>query len=190
MGKRRRLNRKKVIEKAAAMTDEAGSVTAVSLTALAQALEIRPPSLYNHIASLDDLIDGLTLFGVQQLIADLRQASLGLVGREAVVALAHAYRRFAHEHPGLYPLTIRAPEPNKTELVALSQELVQMLLLLMASLGLQGDDAIHAIRGLRAVLHGFTSLEAAGGYKMALEQEESFRRLVDDYLDGVTRSKN
>ncbi|MCB9420537.1 MAG: WHG domain-containing protein [Ardenticatenaceae bacterium] len=190
MGKRRQLNREKVIEKAAVMADETGSVTAVSLTALAQALEIRPPSLYNHIASLDDLYDGLTLFGMQQLIADLRQASLGLVGREAVVALAHSYRRFAHEHPGLYPLTIRAPEPDKTELVALSQELVQMLLLLMASLGLQGDDAIHAIRGLRAVLHGFTSLEAAGGYKMALEQEESFRRLIDAYLDGVTRSKN
>lgn len=185
MVKRRRLNRERVIEKAATMADEAGSVTAVSLTALAEALEIRPPSLYNHIASLDDLYDGLTLFGAQQLITELRQASLGLVGREAIVALAHAYRRFAHEHPGLYPLTIRAPEPDKTELVALSQELIQMLLLLMASLGLQGDDAIHAIRGLRAVLHGFTSLEAAAGYKMALDREESFRRLVDAYLAGL-----
>lgn len=69
----------------------------------------------------------------------------------------------------------------------LAQDLLQMLLLVMASLGLGGDDAIHAIRGLRAVLHGFTSLEAVAGYKMALDREESFHRLVDAYLAGVTK---
>ena len=67
-------------------------------------------------------------------------------------------------------------------------ELLQMLLLLMASMGLQGDDAIHAIRGLRAILHGFISLEAAGGYKFPLDQEESYRHLINTYLDGLTRS--
>jgi hypothetical protein len=56
------------------------------------------------------------------------------------------------------------------------------LLLLTASSGLQGDEALHAIRGLRAILHGFVSLETAGGFKMALDQEESFRRLVSAYL--------
>lgn len=185
MAKRRWLNRELVIERAAAMVDEAGSVTAVSLTALAQALEIRPPSLYNHVASLDDLHYGLTVYGVGQLLARLRQAAQGQVGQAAIQAMAVAYRQFAHAHPGLYPLTIRAAEPSETELAALGQELVQLLLLTMGSLGLEGDDAIHAIRGLRAILHGFASLEAAGGYKMALDQEESFRRLVTAYLAGL-----
>lgn len=186
MPKRRRLNRELVIKKAAEMADEGGSPTAVSLTALAQALEIRPPSLYNHVASLEDLHYGIAMFTLRQLTTDLQQASLGLVGREAILAMADAYRNFVRSHPGIYPLTIRAPEPEKTGLVALSQELVQMLLLVMASLGLQGNDAIHAIRGLRAILHGFTSLEAADGYKMPLDQEESFHRLVNAYLDGLT----
>jgi AcrR family transcriptional regulator len=185
MAKRRRLNREKVVEKAAAMANEAGSVTAVSLTALAEALEIRPPSLYNHISSQEDLYYGMTLFGLQQLITDLRQVSLGLIGRDALMAMASAYRHFVHTHPGVYPLTICAPTSEQTELLRLSQEMIQMLLLVMASLGLQGDDAIHGIRGLRAILHGFASLEAAEGYKMALDQEESFRRLVSAYLDGL-----
>lgn len=167
------------------MADETGDVTAVSLTTLAQALEIRTPSLYNHVASLDDLHSGLAIYGLRQLIATLQQATQGLVGREAVVATAVAYRRFVQDHPGLYPLTIRAPEPEESELVALSQTLVQMMLLIMASLGLQGDDAIHAIRGLRAILHGFTSLERAGGYKMTLDQNESFHHLLDAYLRGL-----
>jgi AcrR family transcriptional regulator len=185
MPKRRWLNRELVIERAAQMADEAGSGTAVSLTTLAQSLEIRTPSLYNHVANLEDLQYGLTVYGVGLLLADLRQAAQGLVGQEAIVALATAYRQFAHAHPGLYPLVVRAPEPDEAELVALSQEMMQFLLLIMGSLGLQGDDAIHAIRGLRAILHGFTSLEAADGYKMALDQEDSFRRLVATYLAGL-----
>jgi AcrR family transcriptional regulator len=185
MAKRRRLNRELVIERAAAMADEAGSATAVSLTALAEALEIRPPSLYNHVASLGDLQYGLTVYGVSQLLARLRLAAQGQVGQAAILPIAAAYRQFAHEHPGIYPLTIRAADPGETELVVLGQELVQLFLFIMGSLGLQGDDAIHAIRGLRAILHGFASLEAAGGYKMALDQEESFRRLVTAYLAGL-----
>ena len=186
MPRRRRLNRDLVIEQAVALADAEGDVGAVSLTALAQALEIRPPSLYNHVASLEDLQQGMALCGLRRLLADLRQASQGLVGREAVVAIAAAYRQFAQRHPGIYPLTIRAPERDESELAALAQELLQMLLLVLASMGLQGDDAIHAIRGLRAIMHGFTSLEAADGYKMSLDREESFRRLVHTYLDGLT----
>lgn len=185
MSKRRWLNRQLVIERAAELVDEAGSVTAVSLTTLAQSLEIRTPSLYNHVANLEDLQNGLTVYGATLLLADLRQAVQGLVGQAAIMAVATAYRQFAHAHPGLYPLTIRAPEPDEAELVVLSQEMIQLLLLIMSSLGLQGDEAIHAIRGLRAILHGFTSLEAAGGYKMALDQEDSFRRLVSTYLAGL-----
>jgi len=185
MLKRRRLNREAVIEKAVALADETGAASAVSLTALAQALEVRPPSLYNHIDGLEDLQYGLAIYGLRQLLVELRQASLGLIGREALMAIAGAYRRFAHKHPGLYPLTIRAPEPDQLELVTLAQELLQMLLLLMASQGLQGDEALHAIRGLRAVLHGFVSLEAAGGFKMALDREESFDRLVSAYLEQL-----
>lgn len=188
MPRRRRLNRELVIEQAVALADAHGDVGSVSLTALAQALKIRPPSLYNHVSSLEDLQQGMALFGLRQLLADLRQASMGLVGREAVAAIAAAYRHFAQQHPGIYLLTIRAPEREESELVVLSQELVHLLLLVMASIGLQGDDAIHAIRGLRAILHGYTSLEVAGGYKMPLDREESFHRLINTYLDGLIRS--
>lgn len=185
MSKRRRLNRAQVIEQAAALADAAGNVQAVSLTALAAALAIRPPSLYNHVRSLDDLQAGLAGYALEQLLATLSEAARGRVGRDALEAMAHAYRQFAHDHPGLYPLSVRAPEPDETDRIALSDELVHWLLLIMASLGLQGEDALHAIRGFRAVLHGFVSLEAAEGYKLALDQDESFRRLVTVYLDGL-----
>ena len=187
MVKRRRLNRALVIEAAVHLVESAGSVTALSLTALAEALDVRPPSLYNHVTSLEDLHKGLALFGLRSLLDELRRAAFGLVGADAVRATATAYRRFVGLHPGIYPLLLRAPEPHEAELVSLSNELVGFMQLVLATMGLQGDEAIHAIRGLRAILHGFTSLEAGGGYKLDLDLEISFQRLVDSYLAGLTR---
>ncbi|MDX1612950.1 MAG: TetR-like C-terminal domain-containing protein [Candidatus Promineifilaceae bacterium] len=185
MAKKRRLNRTAVVEQAARMANAAGDPDAVTLTALAQALQVQTPSLYNHVAGLDDLRHALAAYGARQLIEALRAVTAGHIGRDALRAVAMTYREFAHQHPGLYPLTIRAPDLQQVELVALAQELLQMLLLILASCGLQGDEALHAVRGLRAVLHGFSSLEAAGGYKMALDRDESFDLLVTTYLDGL-----
>jgi AcrR family transcriptional regulator len=174
-----------VVERAVALANEAGSVEAVSLTALAQALDVRVPSLYNHVASLEDLQQGMALFGLRRLLDGLRGAAAGLVGREALLAMAEAYRGFARTYRGVYPLTIRAPKPEDRELGTAAQELLQLLLLVFASYGLQGEEALHAVRGLRAVLHGFVGLEAAGGFRMALDLDESFRRLIMVYLEGL-----
>jgi AcrR family transcriptional regulator len=187
--KRRWLTREIVVKRAAAMADAAGSLEAVTLAALASELDVRTPSLYNHVASLEDLQHALTVYALKQLVEVLQQAAMGAVGRNALLAMAIAYRHFAQAHPGIYPLTIRAPAPGDGELAAPAQTLLQMLLLLFASAGIHGDDALHAVRGLRALLHGFVSLEASGGYAMALDLDESFRRLIVTYLDGCTGSQ-
>ena len=185
MVKRRRLNQEAVVAKAVSLADEAGAPDAVTMTALAEALHVRPPSLYNHVQGLDGLRQDMALYAVRALIRRLRVATTGRVGREALWAMARAYRDFAHEHPGLYPFVTRAPDPDEEVLAERAQELLQLLLLVLASMGLEGEKALHAVRGFRALLHGFVSLERGGGYKMALDREESFRRLVNAYLDGL-----
>lgn len=183
---RRRLNRERVIAAAAELADAAGDVSAVALVDVARALGVKSPSLYNHVSGLDDLRAGMAVHALEALVADLRQASFGKVGRDALVALATAYRRFALAHPGTYPLVVRAPDPAETRLTALSQELVQYLQLILASMGVQGDRAIHAIRGLRALLHGFVLLETAEGFKLPYDRDDSFEQLVATFLDGLT----
>lgn len=167
------------------MLDATPGATGITLTALAADLEIKTPSLYNHVANLDDLHYGLAVYGVQELTEALQQAIAGKTGRAALEALAHAFRRFARTHPGLYPFTVRAPDPEETELMALSERLLQMLILVLASYNVTEDDAIHGLRGLRALLHGFCTLEAAAGYKLPLDQDASFDRALDIYLDGL-----
>jgi hypothetical protein len=57
----------------------------------------------------------------------------------------------------------------------------------MASFGLQGEDALHAVRALRSLVHGFTTLEVSGGFGMPLDLDESFRRLVDLFIAGLQK---
>jgi AcrR family transcriptional regulator len=185
MSKRRGLNRELVIAKAVELANSAGTVDAVTLAQLAQALDVRTPSLYNHVDGLEDLRHGMAAYGLRQLLAELKTAVAGKIGRDALFAIAFTYHHYAKENPAIYPLTIRAPDPGEDPLIALAQELLQLLLLVLASAGVQGNDAIHAIRGYRAVMHGFIMLEAADGYKMAMDREESYLRVVTIYLDGL-----
>lgn len=190
MAKRRQLDRETVVAKAGDLADAAGSVHAVTLTTLAAALDVRVPSLYNHVAGLEDLHGALALYATEELLRRLRTATAGQSGFAALMQIAFAYRRFALDHPGTYPLTLAAPRPDENERAALAQELVQMLLLVFASCGIEGEDAIHAIRGLRALLHGFVSLEGAEGFKMPVALDESFRQLLTTYLTGLASGRN
>jgi WHG domain-containing protein len=60
-------------------------------------------------------------------------------------------------------------------------------LAVMASLGLQGEDAIHALRAFRSMVHGFATLEIAGGFGLPEDCDESFRRLVAFLVAGLQR---
>lgn len=55
----------------------------------------------------------------------------------------------------------------------------------LASCGVSGEEAIHAARGLRSVAHGFATLEEGGGFGMDVDADESFRRLVRAFVDGL-----
>ena len=53
-----------------------------------------------------------------------------------------------------------------------------VLMAVMDGYGLDGDDAVDAIRAYRAALHGFVSLEASGGFGFPASVDRSFGRLV------------
>jgi hypothetical protein len=46
---------------------------------------------------------------------------------------------------------------------------------------------IHALRMLRSLLHGFATLEAAGGFQVATDVDDSFTWIID-FIDHGLRS--
>ena len=185
------LSRTAVVEAAGTLADE-GGLENLSLADLAGRLGIRKPSLYNHVAGIGDLRRELALAGLRELGRSLSRAAAGKAGEEGLFALAEAFRAFVKQRPGLYEATVRSyrlSAPDNAELAAAEEEAMEPVLAVLASCGIRnGDEAIHAARGLRSVAHGFATLEGAGGFGMSQDPDESFRRLVHAFADGLLRS--
>lgn len=170
----------RVVEAAAVMADETG-LGGVVLAGLAERVGVRQPSLYKHIDSLAGLRRGISVVAQRQLLEVLTRAAVGRSGREALVAMARAYRGWALEHPGRYEAAQLVPAPGDVEHQASAAAIVDLIADVLAAYGLRDDDAIDAIRGFRAMLHGFVSLEAAGGFRLRADVDRSFDRLVEGF---------
>jgi AcrR family transcriptional regulator len=181
---RRGLSRAVVIDVAAGLADRDG-FDSLTLGAVAAALGVRPPSLYNHVAGLDGLRRDLGLRGVQELGERIRDAAVGRAGADALAALAEAYRAYARDRPGLYRALQRAPAPGDAELSAAGERLLRPILAVLAGFGLQGDDVIHAARSLRSAMHGFVELERLGGFGIDLDLDASYRFMIAAVSAGM-----
>ena len=179
------LTSQKVVDEAARVADEVGW-DRLTLAAVAERLGVRLPSLYKHVPSLEALRAEVRAQATRELADALARSVLGCAGGEALRNLAAAYRRFARQHPGRYAATITAPSPDDAEHLAAAAAALEVIEAALRGYHLEGDDAIDAARALRASLHGFVHLEAAGGFGLPVDVDRSFARMVDS-LDVTLR---
>ena len=186
MSHRAGLDQASVVEAAVKLIDEEG-IEQLSLGRLAERLGVRTPSLYNHVAGLPGLKHDLALYCLHDLLDLILRSTVGKSRAEAIFALANAYRAYAREAPGRYALTVQAPDPGDQEVQALAQQLVDVVRAVLAPYRLSEEEAIHAIRGLRSIVHGFISLEVAGGFAMPVDLEASFHWLINLFIAGLSQ---
>ncbi|MCL6603459.1 MAG: WHG domain-containing protein [Paenibacillus sp.] len=186
MSPRAGLDTKTIIIAAAQIADELG-MEEVTLAALAAKLGVRSPSLYNHINGLQSLRTQLAIHGLEQLYNVMSSASEGVAGAKAIHAMGLAYVEFSRCHPGLYETTLRAPEGHNSELQVVSERILSLIVEVLQVYHLGEEGTIHAVRGLRSILHGFASLEHKGGFGMPLDSNLSFSRLIDTFIAGIGR---
>jgi AcrR family transcriptional regulator len=181
---RQGLDARRVVDEAVSIAD-AGALDDVTLARVAAALDVRAPSLYNHVDGREALLRLVAMRGVTELGDVLRDAAVGRAGDDALVAIAHAYRAFAHDHPGLYAATVRAPAPGDAEMLEAAARPVAVLVTVLAAWGLEGDLAVHYVRVIRSALHGFVTIEADGGFGLPLDLDRSFELLVATFIAGI-----
>jgi AcrR family transcriptional regulator len=151
----------------------------VSFATLAKRLEISAPALYKHVDGLEQLRRDLTVLGLTELWARVREAAVGKSKRDALLAVAETYREFARERPGLVNVVLRAPAEGDAEHLAAAEAAMSVVRQVLSGYHLSDDDTIHAIRSLRVIMHGFTSLENAGGFGLSQSLDETYLRLID-----------
>ncbi len=180
------LTRDRVAAVAADLADAHG-FDVLSLSAVAKEVGVSQPALYKHVPGVDALRRDVAVLAVGELADGLAAARAGRTGREAVLALADAYRGWAAAHPGRAAASVRAPAAGDAEHVQVATRAVGEVVEALSGYGITGEDAVHAVRQFRAVLHGFVTLEAGGGFGLPASVDETFRRLVEVLEAGFAR---
>ena len=179
------LNEAVVIAEAERIADEVG-LGHLTMAAVAERLGVRQPSLYKHVANMADLQRSLALRAKWDLAGTLGRAAVGRARGDAVLSIAHAYRAFAKAHPGRYAAAERAPVPGDLEDEAASRAAAQVVFDVLAPYELRDDAAVDAVRALRSALHGFVTLETAGGFGLPVDIDRSFTRLVGGLVRALS----
>jgi AcrR family transcriptional regulator len=176
-----------VVDAALAVLDRHGP-QGLTLAAVAEHTGVATPSLYKHIGSLAEL---RTLVGARildEITERFTARVLGRSGEEAVARLMHAYRAYVVEHPGRY--LAMPPDPLRhPALAAAGQRLLGVIFAVLRGFGLHDSAAIHATRRLRAIAHGFASLEASGGFGLPEDLDKTYEELISMYISSLPKEK-
>lgn len=177
-----------VVDAALRIVDERG-LDGLTLAAVADRTGVAAPSLYKHVGSLADLRTHLANRLLDELTERLATAGLGRSGDDAVTALMHAYRAYVLDHPNRYA-ALPADPLHDPALETAGSKLLGVILAVLRAYGLNDSDAIHTIRCLRATVHGFASIEAAGGFGLSEDIDETYDRLIRMFLSTLPDHAN
>jgi AcrR family transcriptional regulator len=135
----------------------------LTINALANQLGTKGPSLYNHVHSLDDLRRTVRMHVVGDILQMLVTVAHGRTRDDAVMAMASAYRSYAHHHPGRYSSFTRLPlDGDDPEFTVAARAAAAPVIEVLASYDLDGEEAFCASLEFWAALHGFVLLEMTG----------------------------
>jgi AcrR family transcriptional regulator len=176
----------RLLKRATVLVNQRG-LEDLSMSELAQALNVRTPTLYSHVSGIDDLKRLLALHGLAELDRAMARATIGISGPDAVGAMLNAYREFVEKNPGLYAATVPTPPRSDREWSAAVDRLMDTLLASLRYYDLHGPEKVHALRGLRSLVHGFVSLESSGALKHPVNRNDSFAWLVESFLAALEK---
>lgn len=177
-----------VTEAGAALADEVG-FERLSMGLVAERLGVKTPSLYKHVASQADLAHRIAVLAMTELADAIRDAIQGRSGKEALVAGAHAMRTYVLEHPGRYAAGNTAVVTGPDDpLVPAVGRVLDSWTAMLHGYGLDPGQEIHALRMLRSLLHGFSSLEAIGGFRINTDVDDTFTWMLG-FIDQGLKAK-
>jgi AcrR family transcriptional regulator len=187
-GRTTKLSRDAIVNAALTFLDREGW-DALTINALAMQLGTKGPSLYNHVDSLEDLRRTVRMRVIEDIIGMLNTVGDGRTRDDAVVAMASAYRSYAHHHPGRYSAFTRMPlGGDDPEYTAATRAAAEPVIAVLASFGLEGEDGFFAALEFWSALHGFVLLEMTGVMD-AIDTDAVFTDMVLRLAVGMERPR-
>lgn len=172
------LTRAGLVATAAVLADRDG-FEALSVSALARHVEVKPASIYSHLKDLGALLDGVHELALGELADRVAGAIAGRSGRGALAALAGAHRDYARAHPGRWA-AMQRPAGAAVAGSAAAGKTVEYLWAVLRGYDLPAAELVHATRFVGATLNGYLALEKAGSFDHRSEATElSWQRTID-----------
>ncbi|MEU4623727.1 TetR-like C-terminal domain-containing protein [Actinoplanes sp. NPDC023801] len=175
---RERITPDALVSVAADLADEIG-FEHLTLSAVAKRFGVRDASLYTHIRGLADLQERVAMRALGEWADALAAAIAGRSGHAALSAFADTYRRMATGHPGRYAATRHPVAPERLAESDSAARIVEVCYALLRGYGLSEPNSTDAVRLLRSTLHGFSDLEATGGFTADRSLDASWWRAVE-----------
>ena len=182
-----RTSRGAIVAAARALLEEEG-LDGVVMTAVAERVGVRGPSLYKHVADRAALIRAVGNAVTADLRATLDQSMASGDAAADLRAFAHGYRVFVLANPNGYGLLFAHLEPNLQPDMAAVADLGRPIVAAVDRL--VGDDGVGALEAARTFVawaHGFVSLELAGGFRMGGDLDAAYATGIDVILAGISR---
>lgn len=152
-----------VIKATSDLADEKG-LNNVSLKAVAQKLNIRTPSLYNHIESLDNLLLEVAHNGMRDMNERMMKIAVGKIGKEAIKLVSIEYLNYMIEHPGVYETIQWAVWHGTEETATIFNNYLSLLTTLIQSCSLNKDKTLEILNMLTGIIHGYTTLQLGNAF--------------------------
>jgi len=168
---------------------EADGLDGLTLQAVAEAVGVRAPSLYKRIDGRGDLVRRISNEVAAELGATLEDAARTGDPHADLIAMAHAVRTFAHQHPRGYALLF-APLPEGWRVDPTLNAQLSATILRAAGEVAPRADALKAARTVVAWLNGFVSMEQAAAFRLSGDLDEAFDYGIDRILAGLEQQSD
>lgn len=179
-----RVTKSLVIQVASDLADQNG-LNLISLKAVADKLNIRTPSLYNHIDSLDDLLRAVAHKGMSEVNEQMAQAAIGVTGDAAIKAVGLVYLNYMFAHPGIYETIQWASWHGTEETTSIYENYTTLLITLIHSCHFEEAYTHKILDLLTGIFHGYTSMQLRYVLTTPEETRSEFIDAIDTVLTGA-----
>lgn len=157
----------------------------LTLKDLADALEIKPPSLYNHVSSLESIKEKLMIYGWKEIEEKMIESAVGVSGYDALKNMCYAFYEYATSNKGVFEAMLWYNKFATEEKNQSTQRLFESLFKIMKSLNISETNINHLIRTLRSFLEGYCLLVNNNAFGNPISIKESFELSLEIILTGI-----
>jgi AcrR family transcriptional regulator len=179
-----RTSRDAIVDEARAILERDG-LDGLTMRAVADAVGVRAPSLYKHVADRGDLVRLV----MDATVLELGQRLRGVpeVAPEARLRwFAGELRAFAHTRPAAFGLLFAGiPDAWRADPTA-NADAVRPLMEAATEL-VGADHALDASRTLTAASVGFITMELAGAFRLGGSVDDAWAYLLETLVAGLAR---